>query len=94
MIIEPVRDDVNSQTRTRQLRQTINLMPISARLTIRDKMNSNNFQELIMGQGMQFIAIALIVFIGITVYFALSRFLLHAAKQEAISESLFRVFKR
>lgn len=56
-------------------------------------MNRFNVNELMMWQDAKFIAIVLIFLAGILVYAALSRFYSLLFKQEALSESLFRVFK-
>ncbi len=55
-------------------------------------MDSFNFQKVMMGQGIQLITIILIIFIGITVYVALKRFLSMLHKRQAINESLLKVF--
>ena len=57
-------------------------------------MNNIEFQEFIMGHGIKFIGIILIVITGLAVYFALSHFFSILHKRESISESLFHAIRK
>jgi small-conductance mechanosensitive channel len=57
-------------------------------------MNIFNFQEFVIGHGIQFISILFILLVGIAVYLALSRLLIMLFNRQAISESMFRVFRK